>query len=127
MKNLLDKNLATQLLLLPTVLVAQACCLWRTDPITGAKIGWFGAKLPKNAPSSWNPLANPPPTPTPQLSKEYIYASGSRLLAVEDANANAAAPADLAYWRPSNGVWNVMSGGTGGSQPAIQAWGIAGR
>ena len=35
------------------------------------------------------------PSPTPQLSKEYIYA-GSRLLAVEDANANAAPPADLA-------------------------------
>ncbi len=45
--------------------------------------------------SSWldtvNPFASAPaPDPTPQLSKEYIYA-GSRLLAVEDANALSAA------------------------------------
>lgn len=53
----------------------------------------------------------PPPSPTPQLSKEFLYA-GSRLLAVEDANANAAPPADLAIWRPSTGVWWVL-GGTG--------------
>ena len=53
--------------------------------------------------SSLNPFAEPPlPTATPQLSKEIIYA-GSRMLTVEDANANVAPPADLAVWRPSNG------------------------
>ncbi len=57
-----------------------------TDAMTGKKTGWFGTELAKNASSSWNPFAAPLPTGTPQLSKEYIYA-GSRLLAVEDANA----------------------------------------
>lgn len=47
-------------------------------------------------------LPSPNTTPAPQLSKEYIYA-GSRLLAVEDANANTAPPTDLAVWRPSTG------------------------
>jgi spore coat protein A, manganese oxidase len=63
------------------------------------------------------------PSPTPQLSKEYIYA-GSRLLAVEDANATAAPPADLAIWRPSSGVWWVMGGQ--GSQQTGFAWGTTG-
>lgn len=54
--------------------------------------------------SSLNPFASLPlPTPAPQLSKEYIYA-GSRMLAVEDANASALPPADLGVWRPSNGT-----------------------
>jgi|CXWL01.1.fsa_nt_gi hypothetical protein len=58
----------------------------KTDGISGKKTGWFGRELPANASSSWNPFAAPLPNPTPSLSKEYLYA-GSRLLAVEDANA----------------------------------------
>ena len=70
-----------------------------------------------------NPFIPAPlPSLTPQLSKEYIYA-GSRLLAVEDANANAAPPADLAIWRPNTGVWWVM-GGSGSQQVSIQ-WGAS--
>jgi len=83
----------------------------RTDLLTGKRFGWFGRPLAKNAPSAWNPV--PSPTPTPQLSKEYIYA-GSRMLAVEDKNAVAAPPADIAVWRGSNGNWMVM-GQTGSS------------
>ena len=74
--------------------------------------------------NSVNPfLPAPTPAPTPQLSKEYIYA-GSRLLAIEDANASAAPPADLAVWRPSSGVWWVMGGQ--GSQQIGFAWGTNG-
>ncbi|MBX3297054.1 MAG: VCBS repeat-containing protein [Acidobacteria bacterium] len=74
--------------------------------------------------SAINPyVTSPSPTPAPQLSKEYIYA-GSRLLAVEDANANAAPPADLAVWRPSTGVWWVL-GGPGSQQTSFQ-WGGTG-
>ena len=74
--------------------------------------------------SAVNPfLPNPSPTPTPQLSKEYIYA-GSRMLAVEDANASAAPPADLAVWRPSTGYWYVLGGP--GSQQTYFQWGGSG-
>lgn len=66
-------------------------------------------------------LPTPTPTPTPQLSKELIYA-GSRLVAVEDANANAAPPSDLAIWRPSSGDWWVMSGT--GTVQVTQSWGV---
>jgi hypothetical protein len=90
-----------------------------TDALSGKRTGWFGKPIAKNAPSSWNPLPPPAPTPLP-LSKEYIYA-GSRLLAVEDANANQAPPADLAVWRPSNGYFYVL-GGPGSAQTFYQ-WG----
>jgi hypothetical protein len=93
-----------------------------TDALTGKKTGWFGRTLPQNASRSWNPMAAPFVTATPQLSKEYIYA-GSRMLAVEDANANAAPPADLAIWRPSNGQWWVM--GSQGSQQTTVSWGVS--
>ncbi len=95
----------------------------RTDQLSGDKTGWFGKQLSKNTPSVWNPFSRPIPTPAPQLSKEYIYA-GDRLLAVEDANANAIAPADLAVWRPSTGTWWVMGGQNSGQ--AIQSWGTVG-
>lgn len=94
-----------------------------TDPLSGKRTGWFGEPLAKNAPSSWNPLAMPSPTPTPQLSKEYIYA-GSRLLAVEDKNATATPPADLAVWRPgTQGVWYIR---ITGSTWITQNWGTSG-
>jgi hypothetical protein len=63
------------------------------------------------------------PSPTPQLSKEYIYA-GQRLLAVEDTNATAAPPADLAIWRPSTGYWWVMN--PNGTVQANVGWGLSG-
>jgi hypothetical protein len=63
----------------------------------------------------------PTPVPTPQHSKDYIYA-GSRLLAVEDDGASAIPPADLAYWRPSDGNWYCMGGAN--SQAFTVAWGI---
>jgi len=81
------------------------------------------AKAPKDRSmlSSVNPFVPaPPPPPTMQHSKSYIYA-GSRLLAVEDANASAVPPADLAIWRPSNGLWCVFGGP--GSTQTIFGWG----
>ncbi len=78
--------------------------------------------LSKINPFAANPLPTATPVPTPQLSKEYIYA-GSRVLAVEDVNASAAPPADLAVWRRSTGTWWVM-GGTGSAQTS-QQWGIS--
>ena len=93
------------------------------DKLTGARTGWFGTRLGANASSIWDPFAAPVPPPSLQLSKEYLYVD-KQLLAVEDANANAAVPADLAVWRASTGTWWVM-GGAGGSQPATQAWGLS--
>ncbi len=109
-------GIAAAIFLITLGIFASNGWLPSTDPMTGRKTGWFGKTLPKNATSAWNPF--PPPSPTPQLSKEYIYA-GSRLLAVEDANATAAPPADIALWRGSNGYWYVQ-GQTGSANTTFQ-------
>jgi hypothetical protein len=110
----------TLLLLIVVGIFAKNDWLPHTDTGSGKKFGWFGHSLPKTITSSvWNPMMT---TSTPQLSKEYIYA-GSRLLAVEDANANAAPPTDLAIWRPSDGNWWVLGGP--GSALVIQPWGMS--
>ena len=98
-----------------------------TDPLTGKKTGWFGKELPKNASSSWNPLAAPLPTPTPQLSRELIYAN-ERLLAQVDSQSQELPPADLAIWRQSTGYYWVMSGSASGNYSNYYAvgWGVNG-
>src|SRR5438045_4459088 len=53
------------LLLLGLGVMANNGLLPHTDGMTGKKTGWFGRELPKNAASSWNPLAPPLPTATP--------------------------------------------------------------
>jgi hypothetical protein len=98
-----------------------------TDAISGKRTGWFGQTVAKNAPSSWNPLPLTTPTPGPPLAKEYIYA-GSRLLAVEDANATAVPPADLAIFRPTGAEWWILDGSASGSYSTYGAlsWGLSG-
>lgn len=101
----------------------------RTDAFSGKRTGWFGRSVSSphvikgsaTDQSGW--FASAPPSPTPQLSKELIYA-GSRLLAVEDANASAAPPSDLAVWRSSTGQWWVLGGP--GSSGVVFGWGQAG-
>lgn len=75
--------------------------------------------------NSINPFlpAAPVVNSTHQLSKEYIYA-GDRLLAVEDANATAVPPSDIAVWRPDTGGWYVM--GASGVMRVAEGWGLSG-
>jgi len=96
-----------------------------TDSMSGTKTGWFGKQLPNNASSRWNPTPTSP-TPLP-LSKEYIYA-GSKLIAVDDAKATPALPADLAIWRKTTGAWWVLSGAADGNYGNYygDSWGIDG-
>jgi FG-GAP-like repeat len=73
--------------------------------------------------SSLNPFAAPapPPSATPQLSKENVYAGG-RLLSVVDAGAHETGIADLAVWRSgTNSTWYVMN-----SQQTSMQWGTSG-
>ncbi|MFN0141537.1 MAG: hypothetical protein ACKVQW_15805, partial [Pyrinomonadaceae bacterium] len=91
-----------------------------TDAMSGKRTGWFGRNADALVRNQGEALTNPLPSGTPQLSKEYIHA-GSRLLAVEDVNATAAPPADLAVWRPSNGMFYVLGGP--GSQQTYYQWG----
>ncbi|MFN0139498.1 MAG: FG-GAP repeat domain-containing protein [Pyrinomonadaceae bacterium] len=104
-------------------IMARNGWLPHTDTVTGKRTGWFGRNADTLVRSQGEALSNPLPSGTPQLSKEYIYA-GSRLLAVEDANANAAPPADLAVWRPSSGTFYVLGGP--GSQQTFYQWGTNG-
>lgn len=80
------------------------------------------AKQKASLVSRINPYT-PPPTPTPQHSKDYIY-TGPKLVAVEDHEANAIPPGDLAVWRPSEGYWYCMGGAE--SQSFTAAWGTSG-
>lgn len=85
--------------------------------VTAVSAARFGA-LPSSVTPSFlaaGPVAGPVPTPTPpQLSKSYVYA-GSRLLSVEDANAQQQSATDLAVWRKSDGSWWVLNGISGGT------------
>src|ERR1043166_7315210 len=95
-----------------------------TDNLAGKKTGWFGRELSKHS-ISWNPFALALATPTPQLTKEYIYA-GSRLLASIDAGASEIPPTDLAVWRPSTPAgWYIYNAETFG-EDATEFWGQAG-
>lgn len=74
----------------------------------------FGKLFPtKSTTAPAAPL--PTPSPTPQLSKEYLYA-GSRMLAVEDAGTATSnvQPADLVVWRPASGTWFIKDSGKDG-------------
>jgi hypothetical protein len=107
--------------------------LWASALITFLSIGALGAVLKyldedaqrqkllaakdRSALSSINPfMPAPPPSPTPQLSRENLYV-GQRLLSSIDSSAQEIPPSDLAIWRPasSGSVWWVLSGAANGN------------
>jgi len=94
-------------LLLGLGIFGQMGWLPTTNPETGARTGWFGAKISKTSESSnWNPFAESEPQTNLQLSKEYIYA-GSRLLAIEEAGGGSGSPTPTPTPPPS--LWDAAT------------------
>jgi hypothetical protein len=73
---------------------------WRSSSFSGQA----GSNL--KAPSAATVMSTPPPLPSNQPSKEYIY-SGNALLATSE-RSRGAVPDDFAVWRPGDGTWYIL-------------------